>query len=96
MHLINVPAVMYNKDRKITLGKKRKDALRASICDYVRNRGTDHAWGFSDLKSLDGTISYFNSIEPEYTRALLDHYRVKLGVDILPALRADIKKFTAV
>lgn len=88
--------VMYNKDRKITLGKKRKDALRASICDYVRNRGTDHAWGFSDLKSLDGTISYFNSIEPEYTRALLDHYLVKLGVDILPALRADIKRFTAV
>ena len=87
--------VMYNKDRKITLGKKRKDALRASICDYVRCRNSDRAWGYTELKSLDGNISYFNSIEPEYTAALLEHYHTKLGVDILPTLRADIKTFTA-
>lgn len=88
-----VLGLMYNKDQQITLGKKRKDALRASICDYVRARGTDRAWSFSDLKSLDGTISYFHSIEPQYTTALLEHYRQKLGVPILETLRADIKLF---
>lgn len=88
--------VMYNKDRKITLGKKRKDALRASICDYVRKRDTESPWGYGELKSLDGTLSYFHSVEPEYTEQLLSHYHEKLGVDILPALRSDIKKFTAV
>lgn len=88
-----VLGLMYNKDRQITLGKKRKDALRASICDYVRARGTDHAWSFPELKSLDGTISYFRSIEPQYTAALLEHYQQKFGVPILETLRADIKRF---
>lgn len=85
--------LMYNKDQQITLGKKRKDALRASICDYVRARGTDLAWSYSELKSLDGNISYFRSIEPQYTQALLAHYQKKLGVPILETLRADIKSF---
>lgn len=87
--------VMYNKDRQITLGKKRKDALRASIWEYAHSRGTDRAWGFSDLKSLDGTIAYFNSIEPAWTKALLDHYYAKLGFNVVSTLRYDIKKFTA-
>lgn len=83
--------VMYNKDQQITLGKKRKDALRASICDYMRNRGTRNALSYGDLQSLNGTISYFKKIEPEYTDGLLSHYSKKFDANVLASLREDLR-----
>lgn len=84
--------VMYNKDQQITLGKKRKDALRASICDYMRRRGTQNELAYGDLLSLNGTISYFKKIEPEYTNGLLEHYSKKFNANVLALLREDIKR----
>lgn len=83
--------VMYNKDGNITLGKRRKDALRATIVNYVHARGTPNEFSYHELQSLNGNLSYFKKVEPEYTNGLLAHYNEKYRMNVLGALRYDLK-----
>lgn len=83
--------VMYNKDGNITLGRKRKDSLKASIHDYVMCKKNGKPWDLGDVRHLDGTIAYFKKVEREYTTGLLNSLSQKYEFNIVNSIRADLR-----
>jgi hypothetical protein len=85
--------LMLNKDNTITLGYKAKKQLKAMINNYLGNRRNGIQWSKEHLQVMQGHINYHRMVERKYTDYILGSYKDKFGgIDILTAIREDLKK----
>jgi hypothetical protein len=84
--------VMYNGEGNITIGHRKKQAFRAMLNEYLSRRGTESPWSYGEIQQLQGLLSYYRKIEPKYFESVLSRYGTKFGVNVLAAIRADLKK----
>jgi hypothetical protein len=66
--------LMLNKDNNITIGHKTKDKLKAILFNFIKDYDTidiDTAY------FIQGKLSYYSQIEPEYVNGLLKHLESK-------------------
>ena len=83
---------MYNGEGNITIGHRKKQAFRAMLNEYLSRRGTESPWSYGEIQQLQGLLSYYRKIEPKYFESVLSRYGTKFGVNVLAAIRADLKK----
>lgn len=82
--------LMLNKDNNITLGHKRKKALRSWIYNYLSDRQNRIPTPVQEIMELNGNLSYFKMVEPAWTEAIIEHYSNAFKVDLIDCIRADI------
>jgi hypothetical protein len=66
--------LMLNKDNNITVGHKTKDRLKATLFNFIQDYDTI---GIDVAYHIQGKLSYYTQIEPEYIRGLLKHLEEK-------------------
>ena len=83
--------VMFNQNYEVTVGHQRKKRLKAALSNYVLDRCNGKNWALEDLQQLQGEISYCKSVESSVIDDIIKKYSNKYGVDIMKAIKADIK-----
>ena len=83
--------IMLNKDNRKTIGHKKNQKLRAAIfqlcSDYINKPDEFYfLWPYQRRAQLSGLISYYKSIDPEYTKLIIGRYQRKFHVNIKPLL----------
>ena len=74
--------LMLNKDNKITLGHKKKQRLKAAVNNFLRDFTNNQPWSIMDTYTLQGELSYFRSIEPEYADFIVQRLEQKYNVSL--------------
>lgn len=83
--------VMYNKDKDITIGHKKKKYLKIAIHNFIND--TDN-WSLEDIQTLLGNLSWLRNVEPEYFAGLIGHVKYKYdGKDVWQMLIDKIKEY---
>ena len=83
--------VMLNKDNNITIGHKAKKRFQAMLSNYVLDRLHGNPWDKSDIMVLEGYRNYYRMVEGENINGLVRHIGEKFGVDIVKAIKEDLK-----
>lgn len=58
--------LMLNKDNQITIGWKKKEIFRAALFNFMRDFAQEQHWPKEHLYHLQGLISYYRMIEPDF------------------------------
>lgn len=66
--------LMLNQQNQITLGHKKKKAIKQKLMNYCTNKKN---WQIDDIQCFLGELSYFKNIEPEYHNHLIQQYSKK-------------------
>jgi len=82
--------LMLNKDNEITVGHRAKKSFRAMITNYILDSKKNVTWSVEDLHSMQGIISYYKMIEPDYFAGLLASMNEKHGVDVEKMIKRDL------
>lgn len=82
--------IMYNKDRKITVGHKRKHQIKQMLYSFVKYNET---WELDNLYTLQGQLSWLGNVEPDYYKGLMEYYQTKYHIDIKSTLVKRIKEY---
>ena len=82
--------VCLNPDNEITIGYKRKMAFRATLAAYIKTRQRGEAFPVHELQAMNGLLSYFSSVEPDYWKNTIDRYNAKFGINLKRMMRADL------
>ena len=87
--------VVLTKDNKITVGYKNKKNMQCAMANLVRDHNNGVRWSLGDLQHLQGIHSYYDMVEHDTIKAMVDHLGEKLGADILGILRSEIKNYSS-
>lgn len=79
--------LMLNKENQITVGSNIKNRARASIYQFLHDLTAGNRWSIMDTQILQGQISYYQSIEPEYFLQVIRKYSEKFGVNFHSACK---------
>ena len=79
--------IMLNKDNRMTIGHKKNQRFRAALHNLIMDHQRGVSWESEDKMVLSGNISYYMSIDPDYTLATLAKYEQKYNVNIKELLR---------
>lgn len=82
--------VMLNKDNEITIGHRKKREFSAMLHNYIMDRRNGIAWDKHDIQVMQGYYNYYSMIEPKAINDMIDQMNVKLGVNILRAIKDDL------
>lgn len=83
--------VMLNKDNEITVGYKRKRQFQSIMYNYINDKRNGVEWPREDIMAMQGLHSYYRMVEPEAIDAIVRHANEKLGVDIIRAIKEDLR-----
>ena len=83
--------MMLNKDNQITIGWKNHEAFRHMINNYLFDRMRGIKWEYSSLTHMNGLLSYYNMIEPEWVSHIIEVYERKYQVNLKSCIKYDIK-----
>lgn len=73
--------VMLNKENEITVGYQKKKQFKAMVNAFILDTKNNVPWPLDDVKHMDGLLSYYKMVEPEYFKHLIESYNAKYGVD---------------
>jgi hypothetical protein len=71
--------LMLNKDNNITIGRKKKERIRATIFNFLNDFTSGRPWDILDVQVMLGQLSYIRSIEPDFVTEVIDKYNQKLN-----------------
>lgn len=74
--------LMLNKDNNITIGYRKKERFRASLNNFCLSLTTNQPWSIIEVQHLNGLLSYYSSIEPQYVYDMLTKYGIKYNINI--------------
>lgn len=83
--------VMLNKDNKITIGYKKKAQLRAMCHNLYCDTIAGNNWDKHDIMILQGQMSYYNMVEPDYMQKFFGDFRAHHdGNSILELIKREL------
>lgn len=74
--------LMLNKDNNITVGKKKKDVMRASLFNLTQKINAKEGVTKEEENRLVGLYNYYHHIEPEYFNTITERICKKTGVNL--------------
>lgn len=83
--------VMLNADNKITVGHRKKKQFQAMVSAYTMDRKNGKSWDKNEIQVMQGLYSYYLSVEGDVISGIMDHLSHKSGVDILAAIKEDLR-----
>lgn len=84
---------MLTQDHKITVGYKRKKRLKAALNNYLMDRKNGKQWELAEIQHLHGEMEYCTHND-ESAMYIIKKYSDKYRVDIIYAMRADMRKLS--
>lgn len=84
--------VMLNKDGSITVGRKRKERLKAMLYNYLRDHNSGVAWDKHDVQVMAGELAYIKMVEPEYVGGFITWFNNKYNTNIMYIIREDLRR----
>ena len=72
--------IMLNKDNKLTIGHKQNQRFRAMVFSFLKDLTNNVHWDSMDIMVMLGQISYYEVIQPEYVRTVLNNYADKFNI----------------
>lgn len=82
--------VMLNRDNEITIGHKEKKRFKSMLYNYVNAKLNNERWDIGELQHLQGKIAYYESVEGDNIRKIINDYSNKYNLDIKKSIIADI------
>jgi len=79
--------LMYNNQRNITIGNKKKKEYGFLLDLFLKTFGTSEQWAYTDTTSLVGKLSYLKNIEPMYYKRMIKKYEVKYNKNYQHAVK---------
>lgn len=83
--------VCLNQNNDITIGYKRKMAFRGQLNGYIQTRRRNEPYPYHELQVMDGLLSYFTSIEPDYWKMTIDRFNQKYNINLRRMIRDDLR-----
>ena len=83
--------VMLNGSNEITIGHARKRRFECALDSYSKCRNSGMPWEKEDVQVLAGQLSYYRMVEQEPIDKIVAHIGNKNGLDILAAIKEDLK-----
>lgn len=74
--------LMYNKDKQITIGYKKKKQYKAMLNNLLISINSENPWKQEDLYYFQGITSYYLSIEPEYFTHIISKYEKAFNITL--------------
>ena len=71
--------IMRNKDNRLTVGHKNNQKLRAKIFQFYMDNLEQVTTPLGSAQKLQGLVSYYKMIDPDYTEHVLNKYSIKFG-----------------
>ena len=82
--------LMLNKDNKITIGHKKVKLLNAMLNNFLKDFSNGIRWSLEDAYTLQGQLSYWQHINPEYFEYILYKYETKYNLDYRQTMKRTI------
>ncbi len=82
--------VMLTKDNRITIGRKKKEHLKATVNSYILDRRNGRPWDVGDVRGMAGLLSYYHMVEPDYIDKFIAWVNARYGVDLRKMIHDDI------
>lgn len=82
--------VMLNRDNQITIGYKEKKRFKSMLYNYVNAKLANQSWEPTVLQHLQGKIAYYESVEGDNIKKIIDDYSTKYNIDIKKSIRDDL------
>lgn len=82
--------VILNENNEITIGWKKKQAFRAMLSDFIKDRLNDMPGDLREQQIVNGLLSYYSSIEPEYWKLVVERFNKRFKIDLIAMLREPI------
>lgn len=76
-----VTGLMINREHKVTIGREKKEKLKATIFSFLADCKNGKPWDEHRVRQMMGTVSYARYIEPEFVDMIIEKYNQKLGMD---------------
>ena len=76
-----VTGLMVNKEHNVTVGRERKEKLKATIFSFLADCKNGKPWDEHRVRQMMGTVSYIRYIEPEFVDMIIEKYSQKLNID---------------
>lgn len=83
--------VVLNANNDITIGYKKKKEFQAMLTNYALDRINGTPWSKVDTQVLEGHRNYYRMVEKETIDKMVEHISKKVGLDIVSALKSDLK-----
>lgn len=83
--------LMLNQQHEVTVGHKRKRALKSIIHNYMEDKLRGDMWSLDDLEHLQGEISYCRSIEKDKIDEIINSYSSTYKCSVMESIKIDIK-----
>ena len=87
--------LMYNAERKITVGYKKKDMVKAMLTNFALDNKNGKEWSLHEVQELHGLYNYCRQQEPDYFEHALEHLSTKFKIDIENEMLRYLKGVTA-
>lgn len=72
--------LLINQTNQISLGHNNKQRLRAMLWNFLKDTVSEVHWDLADIQYLQGMLSYWAHIEPEYVESIKTKYQSKAGI----------------
>ena len=80
-----------NADNNITVGYKNKKIFKAMVNNFIMDTKNGIKWSIGDVQHMNGLLSYYTMVEPDYFNDMITRYNTKYLVDF----RQMVKKYLA-
>ena len=88
--------VHINANNEITVGHENKRFMKAMLTNYIMDKKSkNRRWDLEDVQRLQGKLNSLRQIEPSYFDAIVDRLGHKFNINIMAAMKEDIKMMSA-
>lgn len=82
--------VCLNEHNDITVGFKQKRVMRSMMYNYIKDRASGNKWDVHEIQTMQGLLSYYHSVEPQYWDTAVKKYNDAYHIDLKEAMKADL------
>lgn len=79
---------MTNGEYKVTVGYRKKKYLKAALCSFILDTKNKKYWSLEDVRHLEGQLSYYKMVEPEYFNGVIEQQNNKWKVRVEDMFKA--------
>ena len=82
-----ITGLMVNREHNVTIGRKNKERLKATIFSFLADYKNGNPWSEQQVRKMIGKISYARHIEPEFVDGIIEKYNQKLQLDYFDTVK---------
>ena len=83
--------VIINQENNITLGHQKKRRIKAMVSNYIMDKKNEVMWDVHDVQILNGQLAYYNKVEADSCKEMVNKFNNKYDVDLMKMVHEDLK-----